>query len=143
MDKIKKARGKKGELIAKVFLEKCGYIIITQNYFSRWGEIDLIAQHTNQSIIVFVEVKSFKQNSFLHPLEAITLKKQENIRRTAELYIQESNLENYEFRFDVISILNDKVDQHIEHAFIWIYVKKKSNLMKAYEVFQKLLILIV
>ena len=118
MDKIKKARGKKGELIAKSYLEKCGYIIMTQNYFSRWGEIDLIARDIFLSTIIFIEVKSFKKNSMVHPLESITLKKQEKIKLTAEIYIQENGLDAFDFRFDVLSIINSKIDQYIENAFI-------------------------
>lgn len=110
--------GKSGEYLAEAFLKRKGYRIVSRNYHSQWGEIDLIAKDVVSSTIIFIEVKSFKQNSMVHPLETITLKKQEKIRLTAELYIQENNLEMFDFRFDVISLINRKIDQHIEQAFV-------------------------
>ena len=115
---MSRAEGKSGESLAERFLIKKGYTILTRNYHSQWGEIDLIVRDIFRSTIIFIEVKSFKKNSMVHPLESITLKKQEKIKLTAELYIQENNLDMFDFRFDVISIINRNIDQYIENAFI-------------------------
>ena len=37
------------------YLEEHGYIIVGQNYFCRYGEIDIIAK--KDDVLVFVEVK--------------------------------------------------------------------------------------
>ena len=47
--------GEKGEVLAKRFLQKQGYKIITTNYGNKLGEIDIIA--LEKDTIVFIEVK--------------------------------------------------------------------------------------
>jgi putative endonuclease len=55
MDSSKK-RGDSGEDIACGILASFGFLIITRNYYTRQGEIDIIAQRG--SITHFIEVKT-------------------------------------------------------------------------------------
>lgn len=108
---------KKGDIAEKRaidFLQHKGYSIIETNYQKRCGEIDIIAK--KESYIVFVEVKYRKNIAKGYPREAVCLKKQEKIKKTALYYIQENSLDSFDFSFDVIEIINDDI-VHLENAF--------------------------
>jgi len=81
------ARGVAGEVLAARFLRDKGYRIMSSNYRSRFGEIDIIAQ--NGQYIVFVEVKARSENSFYMPREAVTEDKQEKILEFLTDYVNE------------------------------------------------------
>ena len=107
-----KQLGQNGEYIAEKFLIKQGYKILERNrHFSRYCEIDIIAQ--DKDTLVFVEVKTRKTDICGHPLEAITKTKYKNIRTGLSLYLQENP--NYKkYRIDVVSILL-KLKLEIKH----------------------------
>jgi len=113
--------GKKGEKIAAEFLEKLGYKILERNFRAGRGEIDLII--CNKTSLVFVEVKARMRGGYGLPEERVDLRKQRQIGRVAQLYLQtiESKLE-LDCRFDVVAVdLNaaEPVIRHIENAF-WL-----------------------
>lgn len=90
-----------GEKLAAKFLRKNGYRILDTNYSCRFGEIDIIAE--NDSFLVFVEVKLRKNDTYGTAREFVTAQKQERLRKTALMYLQQSELEKQP-RFDVIEI---------------------------------------
>lgn len=97
------------------FLEKKGYQIVERNFYSKYGEIDIIAR--DREYLVFVEVK-FRKNAYLGAaLEAVTPAKQKRIIRSAMYYIY-SNRKLYDTacRFDVLAFEGEKIF-HIENAF--------------------------
>lgn len=71
--------GARGESIAAAYLEGLGYRIIERNWFSRYGELDIVA--ADGSTIVAVEVKTRTGLGYGHPLEAITQRKAARLRR--------------------------------------------------------------
>ena len=108
---------KKGDIAEKKaidFLINKGYSIIANNYQKQIGEIDIIAK--KDTYVCFIEVKYRKNISKGYPREAVSLKKQEKIKNTALYFIQENNLDNVDFSFDVIEIIGDNIT-HIESAF--------------------------
>lgn len=107
-------KGRKNEALAENFLKKKGYKIIEQNYSNHLGEIDLIA--TEKDILVFVEVKFRQTNEFGLAREAVGIYKQNKIKKTATLYLQQNHLFEKQIRFDVVDILGDEIT-HIENAF--------------------------
>lgn len=107
-------KGNIGENTAYDYLKKKGYQILERNYRYFTGEIDIIAQYENY--IIFVEVKYRKTTINGYPREAVKKSKQNKIRKTALYYISEKNVQNNDFRFDVVEIL-DKNIEHIENAF--------------------------
>ena len=110
--------GKKGEIIAKSFLEKKKFKIIETNYKNKIGEIDIIAK--DKDYLVFVEVKTRTSRAFGDPSEAVDDNKQFKIRQVAELYLIEKKLTEKPCRFDVVAILDNNGDaeiRHIEDAF--------------------------
>ncbi len=113
-----KQLGQNGEDIAEKFLIKQGYKILERNrHFSRFCEIDIIAQ--DKDTLVFVEVKTRKTDICGHPLEAITKTKYKNIRTGLSLYLQENP--NYKkYRIDVVSILlQPKLEiKHLKNIYL-------------------------
>lgn len=93
--------GKAGEKLAADYLQKKQYEIITHNYRYQHCEIDLIAQKDN--LLIFVEVKTRSNISFGLPEEFVNRKKEINIRKAAEQYLQETNWQ-HNIRFDIIAI---------------------------------------
>ena len=117
MDKRKE--GSKYEDAAAEYLENAGYKILERNFYTHFGEIDIIAW--KDGMIVFVEVKYRKSLKRGHPLEAVTKTKQQRIFKSAVYYLYKEGKENAACRFDVIGILDGSVT-HIENAFEVNYV---------------------
>ena len=89
-------------------------------YYSNHGEIDIVANHNNQ--LVFIEVKSRLNLEYGEPEYAITRKKIKQIKKMAELYLFDKEIEEVDCRFDVVAVLlEDKSTPkitHYENAFM-------------------------
>ena len=121
--------GKIGELIAEKYLRSLGCRIIEKNFLRKWGEIDLIVKLPD-STLVFVEVKTMRENKFLVPEDNITNSKLKKIRRTAMLYAGERHdLVNDKkgWRIDVISITLPYALQLGERETLTEFVKHFSD----------------
>lgn len=107
-----------GEEQAAIFLQNKGWRITARNYRSRYGELDIIAEYGKY--LVFVEVKTRKNDRFAQAREYVTPKKQERMRITAEFWLQENPTE-LQIRFDVIEVYGTPGGRaeiiHIENAF--------------------------
>lgn len=84
-----KQLGQVGEEHASQYLIQQGYTIIQRNWRTKLGEIDIIAIHDN--ILFLVEVKTRSSINFGYPVEAITQKKLQRMKLTAQLYCQAHN----------------------------------------------------
>jgi putative endonuclease len=104
--------GKNGESIAARHLEQHGYRILTRNYRSPAGEIDLVARQGET--IVFVEVKTRRSQRFGHPKTAVTPAKQRKISMAALYYLKSKNQLQARSRFDVVTILPKGDSSQIE-----------------------------
>lgn len=113
----KREVGANYEKIAGEHLILQGYEIIEYNFYSRVGEIDIVAKHNGY--LVFVEVKYRENAGKGHPLEAITLKKQRSISKCAFYYMQKNKLHDVPIRFDVVGILGEEI-QVIQNAFEFV-----------------------
>lgn len=89
--------GQSGEDAACEYLIKRGHSIIARNWRTKWCEIDIISEKDNS--LFFTEVK-YRKND--RGLDAITRKKQEQMRFAAELYL--SKHENKSAQLAVISV---------------------------------------
>lgn len=94
--------GRHGEEIACRHLRRHGYRIITRNYRSRLGEIDIIAEE--QGALVFVEVKTRLGSGFCDPLEAVSQTKCRQISKVALEYVEKEGKQNHVCRFDVVGV---------------------------------------
>ena len=95
--------GPQGENIAVSFLEKQGYIVLVRNYRQRFGEIDIVAE--DGDVLVFIEVKTRKNDRYGSPFEAVDIRKQKKLSMMAQYYISRNKMEDRAARFDVVSVL--------------------------------------
>ena len=94
------ARGLWGEAQAEAYLVNQGYRIAARRYRCRYGELDLVAERGD--ILAFVEVK-LRSGRWEAPREAVTVRKQEKLRRAAEHYLLEHPCD-LQPRFDVAEV---------------------------------------
>jgi len=110
--------GTDGEKFAKNYLEDSGYEILDENWVFQKSEIDLIVY--KNSTIIFVEVKTRRNNTFAEPEDFVSPDKQKHMALAADEYIHLMG-HQHEIRFDIISVLFDNfgmpVINHIEDAF--------------------------
>jgi putative endonuclease len=104
--------GRRGEDLAVAFLKKKGYRILSRNFKTPVGEIDIIAEDRNT--LVFIEVKTRTDGSFGRPFEAVGYRKQGKMRKVALSYLTYTKKE-MPSRFDVLSIEMEEGRSTIEH----------------------------
>ncbi|GIP33041.1 YraN family protein [Paenibacillus sp. J2TS4] len=98
--------GRQGEKQAEAFLVSQNYRILHRNWRCRSGELDLIAR--DGDTLVFVEVRTRRMTgSFGTPSESVHVKKQKQVRDTAQVYLYRHKLHEASVRFDVISVYMD------------------------------------
>ena len=86
MSNNRSEKGRLGEEYAARLLEREGYRILSRNFHTRYGEIDLIAQ--KGEILAFIEVKTRAADSLSRPAAAVSRQKQSRIILAAEGYLQ-------------------------------------------------------
>lgn len=110
--------GKKGEALAKNYLESKNWIILNSNWRTGRAEVDIIAKDDN--FLVFVEVKTRTGTSYGHPAAFVTSHKEELLVEAAQVYMEQIQHRG-EFRFDIISVLlssgRDPLIEHFQDAF--------------------------
>ncbi|HUU37121.1 MAG TPA: YraN family protein [Candidatus Desulfaltia sp.] len=114
-----RALGRSGEDVAVAYLQKKKFRVVCRGFRFHKGEIDIIAR--DRDTLVFIEVKTRRNQDFGRPEEAVTPLKQNQIRRLAEAYLALNNLGEIPCRFDVLSLVWDEKDgpriRHIRDAF--------------------------
>jgi len=120
--------GKLGESYAEKFLQTQGYEIINKNFYTRFGEIDLIAinRASHSSQLIFIEVKTRTSDVFGLPQESITYKKRTKMLKTALHFINSStqNLPRI-WRMDALAVKLTKNLKLIE-------IKHFKNILDGY-----------
>ena len=103
-----RALGNIGEAIARLELRRRNYRIITNNFNTAAGEIDIIASDGKD--LVFIEVKTRTSYEFGSPSESIDNHKTRRIRKVAGFYlVRERPVEEYrDCRFDIITVMIKK-----------------------------------
>ena len=111
--------GEEGEEIATQYLLAKGYSILTRNYRTRSGEIDIIAM--SKKTIVFAEVKTRTSVAFGYPAEFVTRPKQHKLLKAALYYLHSCGQDDALARFDVLEVMPTStglaVTNHIINAF--------------------------
>ena len=97
--------GAQGEMFAAQILQEQGMKILSRNYYTPYGEIDLIV--LDKGCIAFVEVKTRRTGSVTRPAEAVDRRKRERIIRSAVCYLMEYPVD-LQPRFDVFEIVTKK-----------------------------------
>lgn len=102
--------GKTGESIAARFLIDNGYRVLAKNYWTRFGELDIVAREGET--LVFVEVKTGIANDVTKPYERVNPEKLEKCMKACTLYCQAFPQGDAPLRFDVISIELNPTTRH-------------------------------
>lgn len=105
----RKTKGKRGEEIARRHYESNGNEILETNYRFRRSEVDIIAL-LEESLLVFVEVKTRSRKDFGEAETFVDDKQQERIKEAAEDYIFGINWKG-DIRFDIACVdMEDKIE---------------------------------
>lgn len=105
-------KGNLGEKIACDYLANLGYKIKHTNWRHQHLEIDLITEY--QNMLIIVEVKWRATDAFGEPKDFVGKSKQKKLIKAADFFIKENNVD-METRFDIISILQNNGQFHLEH----------------------------
>lgn len=103
MENASQALGALGEEMAFHYLRARGHKVLTRNYRCVFGEIDMVTR--DKDTLVFVEVKTRRDESMGPPEEAVTFHKRGQITRSARQYLKSRGLHDVPCRFDVVSVL--------------------------------------
>ena len=107
-----------GEKLAQGYLINKGYEILETNFYTKRGEIDIIAKKNN--CIIFVEVKTRSDGMMYSPADAVDFAKRSKIISTAQIYLKDYDMKRQP-RFDIIEVyFKDEKPvkiNHIENAF--------------------------
>lgn len=96
-----RGKGDESETIASEWLAQNGFSILERNWRIKLCEIDIVAQ--KKGAIYFVEVKHRKNQAAGSGTDAITAKKQRQMRFAANMYIHWNNLYGADVRLAMIS----------------------------------------
>ena len=104
--------GNKGEMLASRYLIDKGYVILHRNWRSGHKEIDVIAR--DGETLVFVEVKSRRDEFYGNAYEAVTAQKIRRLISAAESYIIRNRIDMC-YRFDIVTVVGTGEPYKIEH----------------------------
>ena len=117
--RAKDAVGRYGEDVAVRHLREAGLEILTRNWRCAEGEIDIVARE--RGALVICEVKTRSSVVCGLPIEAVTRKKADQLRRLALLWLLEHPAGGADVRFDVVSVMPQPSGparvEHVRGAF--------------------------
>ena len=102
---MSRAKGNVAEERASRFLYDNGYAIVARNFYSRFGEIDIIA--AKEDALHFIEVKSAED--FELAIQNITPKKLSRLIKTAEIYMSKNSFDGV-FAFDALIVTPQSIE---------------------------------
>jgi len=106
---MSRAKGNIGEDKACIFLRDNGYSIIERNFYSRFGEVDIIA--TKGEVLHFIEVKSGLD--YESAISNITPQKLNKFIKTVHVYLKKNALD-IDFMIDAV-VVTPKEIQLVEN----------------------------
>lgn len=107
--------GNEQETKVQEYLLSLGYEILARNFYTKHGEIDIIAKHNGY--LVFIEVKYRADERFGAPEEAVNYRKQKKIIAAAQYYMYKNRIPfDTPCRFDVAGVTGENI-RIIENAF--------------------------
>ena len=112
----KKKVGVLGEKIALALLRSNGYRVLEKNFYTKFGEIDIVAQ--DKETLVFVEVKTRHSRAFGLPEESVNKRKLRHLEKAGQIFrSSQVGLPESE-RIDVVSIELDQNHQVVRKELI-------------------------
>lgn len=102
---MSRAKGNLAETKACKFLFDNGFTIIEQNFYSRFGEIDVIA--TKDEVLHFIEVKS--GIDYESAIQNITPRKLFRLIKTGDIYMKKNKL-NVSYVYDAVIVTPKEIE---------------------------------
>ena len=102
-----------GEKIAQGYLINKGYQILYTNFYTKKGEIDIVAK--KDEIIIFVEVKTRSNLNYGTPAMAVNFIKKKHLKTASKIFLHKNFLYGYDVRFDVVEIFINNGKCKINH----------------------------
>jgi len=102
---MSRAKGNLGEDRACKFLDENGFLIIERNFYSRFGEVDIIA--SKEEVLHFIEVKSGLD--YESAIQNITPSKLRKFIRTVNVYLKKNALD-VDFMIDAVVVTPKNVE---------------------------------
>ena len=118
MTAARQAFGELGERIAERWLRRSGWRVLQRRFRSGRRDIDLVVER--EGTIAFVEVKARRGDRFGQPVEAVNWRKQKELTKSAQVWIDRHGRAQECYRFDVVGVLmkgNQVRVRHVEDAF--------------------------
>ena len=118
MSAARQAFGELGERIAERWLKRTGWRVLQRRFRSGRRDIDLVVER--EGTVAFVEVKARRGEQFGQPVEAVNWRKQKELSKSAQVWIDRHGRPEDSYRFDVVGVLmsGERVRiRHIEDAF--------------------------
>lgn len=121
MSEARKARGtaarlsgRRGEVLAAIWLMAKGYRILGFRLAANQGEIDLLA--LRRGVLAVVEVK--RRRTLIAALEAVRPAQRERLRRAAaQIALRRPALRNAAIRLDLFALAPGRMPRHIPDAW--------------------------
>lgn len=102
---MSRAKGNIAEDKAAIFLQERGFFIAERNFYSRFGEIDIIASKDDE--LHFIEVKSGLD--YESAVQNITPKKLSKFIKTVHVYMKKNALD-VDFMIDAVIVTPEKIE---------------------------------
>lgn len=111
--------GKWGEQKAADYLEGKGYHIVERDWRLNRRDLDIIA--VDGATMVFVEVKTRRNNVFMEPEQSVDYRKRRSLVIIANAFVKLNHV-SMPLRFDIVTVTGTTDDcceiNHIENAFL-------------------------
>ena len=99
----RQALGALGERVAARWLERRGWSILARRFRSGHRDLDLVARRPG--LVAFVEVKARRGMGLGDPVEAVRWRKQRELVRSANVWIDRHGRPGDCYRFDVVGVV--------------------------------------
>lgn len=108
-----KEKGNFGEKLARDYLINDGFEIIVSNFFTRFGELDIIAKKGQRIHIVEVKLLAKK---YIHSGYKINYKKQRRMIQITQIFMDNYKLYDFYYQFDLVTIISGQI-KHYKNIF--------------------------
>lgn len=118
MTASRQALGDLGERLAARWLRSRGWRLLERRFRSGHRDLDLVM--VREGVVAFIEVKTRRRAEFGDPVEAVGWRKQRELSRSAQVWVDRHGRAGESYRFDVVGILisGDLVRvRHVADAF--------------------------
>jgi len=105
--------GRNAEDLAEEWLRKRGFKIISRNFRTKIGEIDIIAVRKSQ--VHFIEVKARRSSEYGSPQQAVNKRKLATILRVSQFFLKRfPQYKKFDLKYDFLGI-SFKHEIHFEY----------------------------